>query len=78
MNVRAKMIVSEISQNRYCLGVKKIRLECQYDPSIPEDQRFFASTPTGHMEMQVSNPAALEALEIGKAFYLDLVPVPEA
>jgi len=77
MKTRAKMVVSEISTNRYNVnnGTVKIRLECQYDPTIPEDQKFFSMTPTGHFEMTVNNPAVIEQLQLGKFFYLDLVPV---
>jgi len=77
MKTRAKMVVSEISKHHYNVnnGTVKIRLDCQYDQSIPEDQRFFATTPSGHFEMMVNNPAVIEQLQLGKFFYLDLVPV---
>lgn len=75
MSVRAKMKVSCITTKEYTGGYSSVvvRLECQYDTSIPEDQRFARATPTGHMELQVDNPAALEQLIAGKDYYVDIV-----
>lgn len=72
MNVRAKFVLSAITT--HCYGAKTVRFEAQYDNSIPEDRRFQKATPTGSFEMQVDNPAALELLELGKAYYFDISP----
>lgn len=53
---------------------KTVKLQCSYDTTIPEDQRFYDATPTGHIEMVVNNPVALEQLTIGKSFYVDFTP----
>jgi hypothetical protein len=49
-----------------------------YDTSIPEDQRFQQATPSGSFEQLVDNPAALEQFELGKSYYVDFTPVPDA
>lgn len=46
-----------------------------YDPSIEEDRKFSASTPTGKMTFACENPRVLEDLALGQDFYVDLVPV---
>jgi len=44
----------------------------EYDESIPEDRRFQKATPSGELRMMVDNPAALDALQLGNTYYLDL------
>ncbi|NUP19885.1 MAG: hypothetical protein HOZ81_28155 [Streptomyces sp.] len=44
----------------------------QYDPDVPEDQRYAKYTPTGTLTIQVDNPAV--SFEPGKAYYLDFTP----
>jgi hypothetical protein len=70
-NIRAKFEVIDL------LGEDKstVVLEPRYDETLPEDQRFCDATPWGRFEMFVNNPAALEQLQIGRKFYLDLIPV---
>jgi len=53
---------------------QNIRLAAQYDPSIPEDQRFMEATPTGELKFYVSNPAVIGGFQIGKNYYIDLIP----
>lgn len=72
--VRAKMMLSAIEELAW--GGKTVKFSTVYDPSLPEDQRFCKATPTGRMEMQVDNPAALEQLKLGESYYVDFTPVP--
>lgn len=74
MSVRGKFRVVSITDNGPN-AAKGVRLQTQYDQSIPEDQRFQKATPFGDLNMNIDNPAALAQLEVGKSFYLDLVPV---
>lgn len=55
-------------------NAQNIRLAAQYDPSIPEDQRFMEATPTGELKFYVSNPAVINGFQIGKNYYVDLTP----
>lgn len=75
MGVRAKLVVTELKQPHE--GSRNVRLECRYDESIPEDQRFYKATPMGIFEMLIDNPEAIKQLELGKAFYVTLEPVPQ-
>jgi hypothetical protein len=58
-------------------GQTQVVLQPQYDSSIEEDRRYAKATPAGKIEMTVDNPAALEQLALGKAFYVDFTEVPE-
>ena len=61
-------------KNRFLGNAQNIRLAAQYDPSIPEDQRFMEATPTGELKFYVSNPAVIGGFTIGKNYYVDLTP----
>ncbi|MBF4041901.1 hypothetical protein ISI04_08775 [Burkholderia pseudomallei] len=54
-------------------GVKAV-FNCEYDMNTPEDQRFQKATPSGLLELQIDNPAAIEQLVIGRAYYFDMTP----
>lgn len=54
---------------------KKVTLFTQYDPTLPEDQRFTRWTPTGTLDVVIDNPAALARLAVGADYYVDLTPV---
>jgi len=73
MKIRAKFQVQEITQTTW--GTVRVTLRPQYDPEMPEDERFAKATPDGLLEMDIENPKALEELKLGRVFYLDFVPV---
>lgn len=74
--VRAKFTVAELRRYSWDQGRSaEVILQPQYDQNIPEDRRFCAATPSGKFAMRVDNPAALEQLTLGRAFYIDLTPV---
>lgn len=75
MTIRALFTVTGITRNHWNPDSATIRFDCQYDQQIPEDQRFYDATPTGHVEMLVNNPRAIEEFALGKKFYADFVPV---
>jgi hypothetical protein len=69
--VRAKLRLTEITDVAWSAARKKLRFECQYDNTIPENQRFQQATPEGHIELVVDNPAAINALKLGNYYYVD-------
>lgn len=79
MSVRAKFAVTEVQTRVWGPGpggkTSKVILEPRYDDAIPEDQRFQQATPSGRIEMQIDNPAAVEQLVPGKQFYVDFTPI---
>jgi len=74
--MRAKMVLDSIRDHAW--GGKTAHFVTQYDDTIPEDKKFCEATPSGSMEMSISNPAALAQLELGRAYYVDFNMVPEA
>lgn len=72
--VRGKFKVMQHTTHAYNNGAVFILLEPQYDTSIEEDWNFATATPSGKIEMFVSNPKAVAALELGKQFYVDFTP----
>lgn len=74
--VRAKFRVTQVIETQLTptYSQKKIVLEAQYDQKVADDLSFQKATPTGRMEMQIDNPAAIEAMPIGKVFYVDFIP----
>lgn len=89
MRVRAKLMLTSITESGYGYKAadgqyavqrgagKRLVFTASYDPSIPEDRRFAQHTPDGRFEMQVDNPAALAAFEIGRQYYVEMTPVDE-
>lgn len=77
MNVRAKFKVTQVITRQLAptYEQKSIVLEPQYDQTLAEDVSFSKATPTGRLEMQIDNPAAIAAMPVGMVFYVDFTPV---
>ena len=73
--VRGKFQLTNITHNHWNAESKTLRFMTIYDASIEEDKKFAKATPTGTIEMQVDNPAALAKFEIGKYYYVDFTPI---
>ncbi len=73
--VRAKFQLTEIHNLHWTPVGKRLIFQASYDSTIPEDRRFAQATPSGRFEMQVDNPSALAAFELGKYYYFDATPV---
>lgn len=74
MSVRAKFTVQSHKKWAGPYGSTEVVLSPQYDTSIPEDQRFAKATPQGSISLTIDNPAAVDQLTLGKAFYVDFTP----
>lgn len=75
---RCKFQVTQITETAGWNG-KRIRLDARYDVHRkPEDASFAMATPSGTMEISVDNQAVIPMLELGREFYVDLIPVSEA
>ena len=69
MSVRAKLHLTAITDQEY--GGKSFKFVTWYDTSIPEDQRFESATPSGELNINVTNPAVIEQFHLGDDFYVD-------
>jgi hypothetical protein len=74
MNVRAKFRLDNVTSHSWHPIARTLKFSAQYDTSIPEDQRFQESTPSGVFEMMCTNPSALAKFELGKQYYFDITP----
>ena len=72
MLARGKMRVTIVEEGDYA---ETIFFTCQYDENDPEDTKFAASTPSGNMTLQISNPNLKGKFSPGQCFYVDLTPV---
>ena len=71
--MRAKFHVNSVTHDGYGRSVK---MQAVYDGS-PENNQFAQATPSGSLEMYISNPAALDFLEPNKDYYLDFTAAGE-
>lgn len=83
MGVIARMRLVQVTVSSWGTSVKL--QPAPLDPSDPhyeEIKAFFAATPSGTFEAQISNAAAAEQFQLDpgspKDFYLTLEPVPAA
>jgi hypothetical protein len=70
MAMVCKFVCSNIEDN-------KVTFETMYDSNLPEDERFCNATPWGKLETIIDNPKALEQVEIGEAYYINISKVPK-
>jgi hypothetical protein len=56
------------------LFVERIKLSAVHSSESQEDQSFSAATPSGTLEITVTNPAVHGQFQPGQFFYLDLIP----
>ena len=76
MPTRAKFRCNAETHRKWAVDSEATRsyeFSAQYDPSLPEDQRFAKATPTGSLTIGVDNPAV--AFVPGKAYYIDFTEV---
>ena len=78
--VRAKFTVTNLLKDQYGSVVVKLYAVYKGDESSPENESFSNSTPSGSVELTLTNPAAIEFFEkvgpdsatcTGKYVYLD-------
>lgn len=71
--MRAKFHVNSVTHDGYGRTVKMSAIK----DGSPENNQFAQATPSGILEMYISNPAALDFLEPNKNYYLDFSPAAE-
>jgi hypothetical protein len=71
--VRGKFSLNSITETAW--PGKTLKFSAVYDDGIPENQRYATATPSGSVEMHVTNEAALNQFKLGKSYYLDFTEV---
>jgi hypothetical protein len=72
---RGKFYVLSVVPQPEDIGGSTVSLHTKYDADTPEDQRFAGATPSGRIDMLVTNPAVLEIAKPGKVFFVDFTEV---
>lgn len=75
--VRAKFVVQSVTYRQAWNDKSKRVGTVELTPvtgGSDEDKAFFAATPGGTIKLDTVNDAAIEALPLGKAFYVDFTP----
>lgn len=73
MQVRAKFQCNSITPG-FSEGQKNVRFHAVYE-NDGENASFSKATPSGNLEMLIdASTQAVDAFEIGKAYYLDITP----
>lgn len=79
MTVRAKFVVQSVTYRTYWADKSKrigtVELGVVSGGS-DEDKAFFAATPGGSIKLDTVNDAAIDALPLGKTFYVDFTEAP--
>lgn len=52
-------------------GSKQVKLQAVTDDGDPENKAFWSATPSGTVDISISNPAAADVFEAGKSYYVD-------
>jgi hypothetical protein len=71
MKTRCKFQVVKVTL--YAGQYEQITLNAVYGGSA-ENLSFASATPTGKLEIMVTNPAVLGQIKPGQYYYLDLIP----
>jgi hypothetical protein len=73
MSVRAKFNVGNHLKDDY--GNHIVRLYAVWDDGIEENKRYAQATPSGMIELTITNPPAAEFFAAGKSVYVDFTSV---
>jgi hypothetical protein len=77
----AKFSLSTVVDHRFAPGFSGdhtvVALWPVTDGGIPEDARFYASTPSGKIELTINNQSARTFFKPGKSYYVMFVEAPE-
>ena len=75
--IRAKFICDSVEGDEYGENFKLSAVYGTDDKDNEENNQFAEATPSGQLEMMISNPTAKGFFKEGKSFYLDFTEVDE-
>jgi hypothetical protein len=79
--VRCKMVCTEKAErfNQWSQQPEKETVVVKLTAANgPQNQTWSKYTPTGSIELQITNPAAFEQFKLGQAYFVDFVEAPLA
>ncbi len=83
--VRAKFWVKSVKQNHLGgSGSSDFHADVELSPcygtypggDAEENKSFSKWTPSGEIKLSITNPAAIDFFDLGKAYYIDFTPAP--
>lgn len=75
MAVRAKFRVTMVSQVDWSEKTRIVKMQPVFASSAEDPNKCWSeATPSGEIEMHITNPAAYDQFQLGKAYYLDFTP----
>lgn len=78
MSVRAKFKVEEVSRREHWDKAKGELITVKLSPvsngTSPENEAFYAATPSGEIRLDTLNQSAGEQFELGAEYYIDFTP----
>ena len=74
MSVRAKFKVDQITQTQ--TGRTILMSPVYSNDEKSENKQFWQWTPSGKIEMAITNPSAFNQFELGKEYYIDFSAAP--
>lgn len=82
MSIRCKFYCSEVAQTKWghgegALDAERVKLSAVYD-STDANKAWSKATPSGQLEVTITNPEAMGQFKPGKAYFLDVTPVTPA
>lgn len=75
MTVRAKVQVQSITHHMWNAKAATVKLAPVYDTK--NNKSWSEATPSGSIELTITNPAALAQFELGKFLFVDFSDAPE-
>lgn len=81
MTVRAKFKVFNVERSKDTKPGEewaKVEMQAAYNDGDPSNASWSKYTPSASCSMYITNPSAIEAFEVGKFYFVDFTPVPEA
>lgn len=73
--VRAKFVCNSVTKSKHWDGSSRFLYTAHLNPvtsGTDENKKFFAATPSGHIELGAFLP---EAFEPGKSYYVDFIEI---
>ena len=72
MNIRAKFVCNSVTLNQYEQDV--VKLSPVYGPDGTANAAWSKATPSGSLELTITNPEARGQFQPGKSYFLDISP----
>lgn len=72
--VRAKFRVVSVTKSVWNADQVTVKMSPMYEQPTEENISFSKATPSGSIELDITNPAASEQLTLGAYFYVDFTP----